>query len=100
MWVSLKLGGHTMISISQYTLLAGNENYLFSMDNIVYLDFKQLFCVRKIQEVCIYGFGVRTRSSLWYNKWDCYAHVFAYNTLNSQFAMPSSAKLYLLSHLF
>jgi hypothetical protein len=47
-------------------LLAGNKNYLFSKDYIVYLDFKLLFCVRKIQEVCVYGFGVETRSSLWY----------------------------------
>jgi hypothetical protein len=47
-----------------------------------------LFCVRKIQEVYIYGFGVTTRSNLWYDKWACYAHVFAYNTF-SQFVMPS-----------
>jgi hypothetical protein len=44
--------------------------------------------VRKIQEVCIYGFGVKTRSSLWYDRWARYAHVFAYDTF-LQFGMLS-----------
>ena len=46
---------------------------------IIYLNFKLLFCVRKIQEVYIYGFGVKTEDPVCGTiSAACYAHVFAY----------------------